>query len=201
MIQNNQVSNFKSPPFGLYYCWATELHDNFFEWHLFSSMYSLSQVLLVTATKQELASTDISRIAEEKVDLLGYWKRKFTMRNKYPCNFNQIIKKKKRKCLPQHLKNLQMKPNLTFFKQLIKNWNKLRQKKNIKWNWSRSFIKHEHSNLYWIAQKKSTRCKEQYCICLGNILLNKHSSNPFSVIPWSFSLNSLSWRGTKTNTN
>lgn len=35
-------------------------------------MYSLSQVLLVTATKQELASTDMSRIAEEKVDLLGY---------------------------------------------------------------------------------------------------------------------------------
>lgn len=59
-------------------------------------MYSLSQVLLVTATKQELASTDMSRIAEEKVDLLGYWKRKFTMRNKYPCNFNQIIKKKKK---------------------------------------------------------------------------------------------------------
>lgn len=36
------------------------------------------------------------------------------MRNKYPCNFNHIIKKKK-EYLPQHLENLQTKPNLTCF--------------------------------------------------------------------------------------
>lgn len=66
-----------------------------FEWNLLFSIYSSSQELLMTATKHDLAYTDVSRINKESVDLLGYWK-KFTLRNKYPCSFHQIFKKKKR---------------------------------------------------------------------------------------------------------